>query len=137
MQREDACRGRMHASACLHLERRLEAEDDGFTPDGDIGYYAYDAGGWSYYGETETFFGNMTVYLMDDDEDGVADDSDNCEFEANPSQEDSDDDGIGDACDEETEPPEPTEFEEEEFEGATTLFCLLAQSLAGAFTALL
>jgi hypothetical protein len=35
----------------------------------------------------------------DTDGDGVCDDTDNCDLEDNPGQEDSDNDGIGDACD--------------------------------------
>jgi hypothetical protein len=38
------------------------------------------------------------VTFSDDDDDGIPDDSDNCEFTANEDQADSDDDGVGDAC---------------------------------------
>jgi len=37
--------------------------------------------------------------ISDDDEDGIADNLDNCSLVANPNQEDSDGDNIGDACD--------------------------------------
>ena len=66
---------------------------------GAAGFYSYDAGGTDR-GETEVYFGTVTVLQLDDDEDGVADDGDNCEFVSNVDQTDSDSDGIGDACDE-------------------------------------
>ena len=37
--------------------------------------------------------------LIDSDQDGVTDDIDNCPLDSNPSQLDTDADGIGDACD--------------------------------------
>jgi len=76
----------------------IEASTDGFGP-GSGGVYAYNAGGTSS-SQGQTGFGNIQLYQWDDDEDGVVDDEDNCEFVENPDQEDADGDGIGTACDE-------------------------------------
>lgn len=46
--------------------------------------------------------------IVDTDGDGVADESDNCDNDANPAQDDSDGDGAGDACDQTPYPPENT-----------------------------
>jgi hypothetical protein len=43
--------------------------------------------------------GAAYVFSLDTDDDGVADDVDNCPDTANPGQEDGDDDGTGDVCD--------------------------------------
>ncbi len=40
--------------------------------------------------------------LLDSDEDGILDDTDNCPASANPGQEDADNDNIGDVCDSDT-----------------------------------
>lgn len=66
---------------------------------GGVGFYAYDAGGYSD-AETFTVFGAVHVLAIDEDEDGVADDADNCEEAANADQSDRDGDRLGDACDE-------------------------------------
>ncbi len=80
----------------------LQAEDDTFESMGYVGFWSYDAG----YGEngySSIGFTAPVLSAMDDDDDGVVDDDDNCEVVANEDQEDSDDDGIGDACDEESD----------------------------------
>ena len=61
---------------------------------------------------SETFIvilgpGGTTVVVSDRDNDLVADEVDNCPFDANTDQADSDGDGIGDVCDD-TSPPEVT-----------------------------
>jgi|GEM_PF-1736301 len=43
-----------------------------------------------------------TVTCVDTDDDGITDDRDNCPTVSNPGQEDSDQDGTGDACEEDT-----------------------------------
>jgi hypothetical protein len=43
----------------------------------------------------------------DYDDDGITDDSDNCEYDYNPTQSDSDNDGYGDACDYDYYEPRP------------------------------
>ncbi len=60
---------------------------------GSWGVYAYDIG------SPITAFGEVVLYQYDDDDDGVFDDTDNCETTANPDQLDDDGDGIGAACD--------------------------------------
>jgi sugar lactone lactonase YvrE len=55
-------------------------------------------GGWLYVSDT----GNgriVRLHYDDTDHDGVLDDADNCRGVANPDQQDTDADGIGDACD--------------------------------------
>jgi len=76
----------------------IEASTDGFGS-GSGGVYAYNAGGSDDGDRSWAGFGNIQVYQWDDDEDGVVDDEDNCEFVENPDQEDADGDGIGTACD--------------------------------------
>lgn len=77
----------------------LYAEDDTFTEMGNVGFWAYDAG-YGDSGNSISGFAEPILYAHDDDDDGVIDDEDNCETTPNEDQADIDDDGMGDACDE-------------------------------------
>jgi hypothetical protein len=81
----------------------LSASDTTFTSFDSVGFWAYDAG---YGGDesSQTGFSRPILWATDDDGDGVIDDDDNCEFDVNADQADADRDGVGDACDDPTEP---------------------------------
>lgn len=64
----------------------------------------------------------------DGDGDGVVDGQDNCPLDANPGQEDTDQDGVGDVCDSDTE--DPTVLIEVVEEGAGVI-TLLAEGVIG------
>lgn len=80
----------------------LSTEEAGITQVSGVGFYGYNEG---YIGEDgsedqdNAYFCLPLLSWYDDDDDGVVDDNDNCEFAANPSQGDHDHDGIGDECD--------------------------------------
>jgi len=80
-------------------EEEISVQANPIPVDGVAGAYAYDAGWDGGSGATFAGFDDFYVYLTDWDDDGVADDSDNCGFDANADQSDVDNDGIGDVCD--------------------------------------
>ena len=86
---------------------RAWSDDLGFDISGPItdgtamtedGFYAYNCGG-SDGDNVNCAFTQPKVYGLDDDDDDVIDDVDNCETTANADQDDADGDGTGDACD--------------------------------------
>ncbi len=80
--------------------------DEDFVLNG-VGFYAFNEGVYDEAGESDgdtVFFRNPVLAALDEDDDGVVDDEDNCEADSNPDQEDADGDGLGTACDEEEAP---------------------------------
>ena len=75
----------------------LSVQDSSSARVNGVGFWAYDAGGAD---SSWVGFGEPVLSAYDDDDDGVIDDLDNCEFDANTDQADGDGDTIGDVCDE-------------------------------------
>lgn len=77
----------------------IEVTDEDPLPAGKSGLYAYNNGYNDQRRET-VWYESIRVSYWDEDDDGIADDEDNCENDANGDQSDTDGDGIGDVCDE-------------------------------------
>lgn len=78
----------------------LDVPDD-FVLNG-VGFYGYNQGLYEDNGQQDgssSYYHDVGLFLQDDDNDGVADDVDNCEKVANADQADADGDGKGTACD--------------------------------------
>jgi hypothetical protein len=75
----------------------LGRTEDGPTGDVKLGFYA---GQSTYSVSLGISYDNFSVqpYVEDADYDGIPDDVDNCTYAPNVNQEDSDEDGVGDAC---------------------------------------
>jgi hypothetical protein len=76
----------------------LEVTDSEPLSTGRTGFYAYDNGYFDSEGASVLYQSISSAY-WDEDNDGIGDDDDNCEFDANEDQADADGDGIGDVCD--------------------------------------
>lgn len=82
--------------------------DDDFQLSG-VGFYAFNEGLYDESGESDgdtVYFRSPVLSWMDEDDDGVVDDEDNCESVSNRDQADADGDGLGSACDDEEEAPD-------------------------------
>jgi hypothetical protein len=80
----------------------LDVDDPAPLPAGQAGVFGYDVGyggQYDWFDGEAGFFRLITASLLDVDDDGIADDTDNCERVGNPGQEDADGDGKGDPCD--------------------------------------
>ncbi|MBT3219790.1 MAG: hypothetical protein HN348_11930 [Proteobacteria bacterium] len=70
----------------LNGKVEIEVTDSSPLSPGRAGIYAYNSGYEGDWHSSNALFDDVEVYWFDEDNDGVSDDVDNCEFDANPSQ---------------------------------------------------
>jgi uncharacterized protein (TIGR03382 family) len=87
--------------------QRINVVDPTPLPPGRTGMWSYDAGDDSF--GAVAYFDIIEAWRFDDDDDGVVDDLDNCENNPNAGQADSDNDGLGDDCDDTPGTPDDTD----------------------------
>ena len=92
-----------------NIEYTMSAPVD-FTMNG-VGFYGYNQGivEGGQNDNSTTYFYDPVLSWFDEDDDGVVDDTDNCEKVANEDQADADGDGIGTACDDDEASGDPSD----------------------------
>jgi MYXO-CTERM domain-containing protein len=85
-------------TASLNGDSFFAVEDAQPLAAGKGGFYAYNSGDDGGNSSSYCWISAIEVAYVDEDDDGVPDDTDNCEDVANPGQADWNDNGIGDAC---------------------------------------
>lgn len=85
-------------TATLNEDTFFAVEDTMPLPAGQGGMYAYNSGEDGGNSSSYCWVRSIEVSYVDEDDDGVPDDTDNCEDVSNPGQADWNDNGIGDAC---------------------------------------
>jgi MYXO-CTERM domain-containing protein len=95
-------------TASLNDDTFFAVEDEEPLPAGQGGMYAYNSGEDGGNSSSYCWINSIEVFYVDEDDDGIPDDTDNCESVSNPGQADWNDNGIGDACGD----PEPQDTDE-------------------------
>jgi MYXO-CTERM domain-containing protein len=95
-------------TATLNEDTFFAVEDTSPLPAGQGGMYAYNSGEDGGNSSSYCWISSIEVSYVDEDDDGIPDDTDNCENVSNPGQADWNDNGIGDACGD----PEPEDTDE-------------------------